>query len=136
MIKHDIELSHKLLAFLLEKGASIVGFGDLSEIPEENRKSFQTGVVIGVSLTQSVVEGIKNGPTTVYYNEYQRINHLLSQLSNAAEIFLIKAGYQAFAQIPTVVVENEKTWRTTLPHKTVATRAGIGWIGNCALLVT
>ena len=23
-----------------------------------------------------------------------------------------------------------------LPHKTVATRAGIGWIGKCALLVT
>lgn len=35
-----------------------------------------------------------------------------------------------------VVQIDENTRRTELPHKTVATRAGIGWIGKSALLVT
>jgi epoxyqueuosine reductase QueG len=30
----------------------------------------------------------------------------------------------------------DKDWRSILPHKTVATLAGIGWIGKCANLVT
>ena len=48
---------------------------------------------------------------------------------------LMGMGYKAFAKIPQSVVQ-DCDYRTVLPHKTVATLAGIGWIGKCAALVT
>jgi epoxyqueuosine reductase QueG len=45
-------------------------------------------------------------------------------------------GYRAVAQTRKYVGSGEGNDNTTLPHKTVATRAGIGWIGKSALLVT
>ena len=44
--------------------------------------------------------------------------------------------YKAIAQTREYVGSGENNDNTILPHKTVATRAGIGWIGKCALLVT
>ena len=45
-------------------------------------------------------------------------------------------GFKAIAQTREYVGSGENSDNTILPHKTVATRAGIGWIGKCALLVT
>lgn len=45
-------------------------------------------------------------------------------------------GYQAVPQTRAYVEQYETDYDSLLPHKTVATRAGIGWIGKSALLVT
>lgn len=121
---------------LLEKGASIVGYGDLSAIPKKDRMGYQYGIIIGVALNTEIILGIKNGPTLEYYEEYKRINILLNELGEFTESLLKEKGFEALAKTQRVVEIDENTRRTELPHKTVATRAGIGWIGKSALLVT
>lgn len=121
---------------LKEKGASIVEFADLSGIRPENRRDYPRGILIGVALDPEVIKGIENGPTLQYYDEFNRVNSLLNQLGEYTEKLLKENGYAAWAKTQKVVEVDEKTRSTELPHKTVATRAGAGWIGKSALLVT
>jgi epoxyqueuosine reductase len=47
----------------------------------------------------------------------------------------LSKGYNALAKIQTMIAQDED-YRTVLPHKTVATLSGSGWICKCATLVT
>lgn len=131
-----LELSEKLRGELFTRGASVVGYADLSDIPVKSRLGFAKGISIGTAINPEVIQGISRGPTAAYYAEYNRLNRLLNSLALYAADFLRSRGYKAHPQTMENVIEDESTWRTPLPHKTVATRAGLGWIGNCALLVT
>ncbi len=130
------DLGTKIKDVLLAKGASLVGFADLSGIPAEIRDSMRYAVSIGVALDASIISGISDGPTPEYHAEYRRANALLSNLGKIARDVIEEEGYKAIAKEPTHVGIDLKTHSTILPHKTVATIAGLGWIGKCALLVT
>jgi epoxyqueuosine reductase len=121
---------------LLDRGASLVGFADLIDIPDEVRHSFRFAVSIGVALDASIIAAINDSPTPEYYEEYRRANALLSNLGKLARHLIEAQGHRAIAKEPTHVGIDPETHSTILPHKTVATKAGLGWIGKCALLVT
>ncbi len=120
----------------LGEGASLVGFADLTQIPANARCSLRFAVSIAVALDAAVIAEIGKGPTQNYYSEYKRVNMLLSELGQYTAALLRDCGYQAVSCAPTNVGIDPKTDSTPLPHKTVATKAGLGWIGKCALLVT
>ncbi|KPL00684.1 MAG: hypothetical protein AMJ91_03745 [candidate division Zixibacteria bacterium SM23_73_3] len=121
---------------LLVKGASLIGFADLIRIPGDFRNSVRFAVSIAAALDASIIANIRTGPTQEYYSEYSRANTLLSNLGEFTASMIRDYGYQAISKAPTNVGIDPKTDSTALPHKTVATRAGLGWIGKCALLVT
>jgi len=125
----DIELKE----ILYQSGADLVGFANLESVITEEDMSF--GVSVAVAISPEVVKSIHNGPNMSYYNEYHRINDILNNIVTTGAEFLVNKGYKACAQT-TNVVKEFGIYRTALPHKTVATRAGIGWIGKSALLVT
>lgn len=131
-----MSISKEIKDQLISKGASIVGFADLSCLSKEQTKGLDYGILIGVSLKPEVLLGITDGPTLEYYEEYKKLNRLLNELDEYAAEILKGKGFAAYPQIQSNVKIDESTRRTKLPHKTVATRAGVGWIGKCALLVT
>lgn len=121
---------------LRESGASLTGFADLREIPEDTRGGLTHAVFIAAALDPAIISEIVSGPTMRYYNEYRRANTLLSGLARQAAELLRARGFVALASEPTSQDFDRVTLRTPLPHKTVATRAGAGWIGKNDLLIT
>jgi len=132
----DTGLFKDLERFLSGRGASVVGCADLSVLPAEARAGLPLGVCIGVALTPSIVAGIADGPTRAYGAEYDRVNALLLRLGEDCAGFLSERGFRAVSGRPSHAVRDYSTLSTPLPHKTTATRAGLGWIGKCALLIS
>jgi epoxyqueuosine reductase len=119
-----------------KEGASLVGFADLQSLDGAMRDNLPFGVSIGCALDRRIISHITNGPTYEYYNEYTRTNEKLERISSFIVSFIEQRGFHALSLRPTTDNYNRNTLSVTLPHKTVATRAGLGWIGRSALLVT
>jgi epoxyqueuosine reductase QueG len=129
-------LSTKIRASLLEKGACLVGYADVSDLADEAVANLKYALSIAVALNPSVVCEISKGPTTKYYQEYNRANNLLADLCGHAVDILISQGYKAVALKPTIKQVDLTKIDANLPHKTIATKAALGWIGKSALLIT
>jgi epoxyqueuosine reductase len=125
-----------LIRILTDHGAALVGFADLTVLSSEARQGLPRGVSIAVALGPVIVAGIAAGPTAAYHAEYNRANALLDDLARRGAAYLIERGYAALPLAATDVGIDPATHSTRLPHKTVATLAGLGWIGKCALLIT
>ncbi len=125
-------LTSELSSLLHNEGASLVGFGDISAL---DYQGFTSCVALAVKIPAKVIAGIKNGPTRDYFDSYHELNARLNALAELVAKYLSDRGHRALPQTTTTVVESPG-YRTPVPHKTCATRAGLGWIGKSALLVT
>ena len=129
-------LNNKIKTELLNLGADIVGFGSLNELPSDVRNGLPIGISVAVVYPKEAICGISELPTREYYECYNKLNERLDMIVTCGTKSLREMGYKAIAQTRKHVGSGEGNDNTLLPHKTVATRAGIGWIGKSALLVT
>jgi len=130
-----MNLLSKIQSILLESGASLIGFSNLTLLDRRIRKGYILGISIAVSLNHNIIKNIENGPTIEYHDECDKANKKLDYLSKTISNFLNGNGYITDSWGAT----DDRVYGhhlTDLPHKTMATLSGIGWIGKCALLIT
>jgi epoxyqueuosine reductase QueG len=130
------DLTQYIKESLLAHGADLVGVGDLYALPSDIRCALPIGICVAVKYPKEVIRGIADLPTKEYYDQYNQLNEKLDRLVTLGAAALKERGFAALPQTREYVEQFETDYESLLPHKTIATRAGIGWIGESALLVT
>jgi epoxyqueuosine reductase QueG len=131
-----MSLNAEIESMLIENGAHLVGFADVTKLSAKVTGGLPRAVSVGVALNPTIIQAITEGPTRQYYDEYKRVNSLLAKLCERTAQILTRAGYQAEAVRATTEHFDPATLSTRTQHKSIATRAGLGWIGKSALLIT
>ena len=82
-----MKLTDELKELLYERGADLIGIGDMNEV--ENC-CFKTGISVAVALPKGIIIDLQKAPTKEYYDLYHSLNKKLNEIVLTGEEFLKK----------------------------------------------
>ena len=127
-----------LIIWMAEKKIPLWGAADLRQFPtprDETGRRFSLALSWVVPMNTRIMAGILNAPNQAYADEYVRVNTHINELSAALAAEIKARGFRAQA-----LAASARTDRLNIkgdfPHKTAATRAGLGWVGRHCQVIT
>jgi len=130
-----MSLNSEIIEMLKHEGCEIIGFADIRSLSDDARQGYDYGILMALSFTKEAMQENKNGFPQRYSDEHEPMDNRFVKLKKLTADFLAVKGYDVLVNTPASIVDDDAL-RSMLPQKTLATLAGIGWIGKCALLVT
>ena len=108
---------------------------DFSTPQDETGQRFPFALSWAIPMNPQIMVSIQNGPNQAYADEYARVNNDINELSGALAAEIKVRGFRskplaASDRTDTVSIKGD------FPHKTAATRAGLGWVGRHCQLIT
>ena len=108
---------------------------DFSTPRDETGQGFPFALSWAIPMNPRIMVNIQKGPNQAYADEYARVNNRINELSEALAAEIKDRGFRskplaASDRTDTVNVKGD------FPHKTAATRAGLGWVGRHCQLIT
>ena len=102
---------------------------------DETGQRFPLALSWAIPMNPQIMVSIQNGPNKAYADEYARVNNHINELSIALAAEIKVRGFRSK---PLAVSDRTDTVniKGDFPHKTAATRAGLGWIGRHCQLIT
>jgi epoxyqueuosine reductase len=124
--------------FMQTQGIELWGAADLRDFAtptDAQGQGFPFAVSFAIPMNPQIMASIRQGPNQSYAEEYDRVNDRINRLAGRLAEELTGRGFSARA-----LAASERTDKINIrgefPHKTAATRAGLGWIGRHCQLVT
>lgn len=127
------QIQQDLKAYLLEQGASDVGF---CCPPDGDFGDCKNAVSVVVHLSDAIVDEIGAEPTHTYFNHYRSVNAFIDALLLKAGLFLQKQGYRYITVAASQSI-NKNGWNYTgrYSHKKAAVLSGLGTIGKSSMFL-
>jgi len=137
----DKNLKDKLRAIANDKGGKLFGVCRVDELGKNMHpeikiasETLNTAISIGIPLSSTVMNSIKNRPNMLYKSHYQQVNRILNDISYVMTSEIETNGGEALP-IPASQIMDWDHMTAHLSHREIAYKAGLGWRGRNNLLV-
>ena len=127
-----------LVKWMQTQGVELWGAADLRNFTtpkNANGQRFPFALAWVSPMNPQIMAGIQKGPNQAYADEYTRVNNRINEIAHMLADALKRRDFQAKA-----LAASDRTDKVNIkgdfPHKTAATRAGLGWIGRHCQLIT
>ena len=127
-----------LTQWMREHGIALWGAADLREFStpvDETGRGFPAALSWAVPMDPRIMAGIQQGPTRVYADAYVAANAAINETGEQLAAEVKRHGHRARALRASDRTDPVNI-RADFPHKTAATRAGLGWIGRHDQVIT
>jgi len=108
---------------------------DFSTPQDETGQGFPFALSWVIPMNPQIMVSIQNGPNQAYADEYAGVNNRINELSEVLAAEIKERGFRSKS-----LAASERTDTVNIkgdfPHKTAATRAGLGWVGRHCQLIT
>lgn len=132
------EADIRLRNWMADNGVGLFAAADLADHPtpgDQTGAGFPAAVSFAVAMDPRIMAAIRNGPNRPYADEYARVNARIDRLSESLAEAVHGWGHRALPLAASARTDKTAV-RGDFPHKTAATRAGLGWIGRHCQLIT